>query len=222
MDRIIVKANADMQRVIDWAAELTGEAMALPFPEGEIEFQEEGVLLKFREESSPWVEFELFGMRSDGVYVKIVDFRGDVEAVKVADVRIAAVGEQAKVVRALLLADGTPIKGIRKFRALMLFAAYYREDLERTKVTGGGTKGVSEKRMNRRARRRLGIRRYTVSAEMLSELPEPKDKREWRGYKESFGVRGHYRQYKSGKRVWVRPYTKHGRTDKTSDREFIL
>ena len=56
MDRIIVKANADMQRVIDWAAELTGVAVALPFEEGAIEFQEERILLEEKGETRNKVE----------------------------------------------------------------------------------------------------------------------------------------------------------------------
>ena len=41
MDRIIVKTNADMQRVIDWADRLEGVPVKLAFPEAEIVFEEE-------------------------------------------------------------------------------------------------------------------------------------------------------------------------------------
>ena len=40
MDKIIVKANTDMQRVIDWSEKLTGAAIALPFATADIEFQD--------------------------------------------------------------------------------------------------------------------------------------------------------------------------------------
>jgi hypothetical protein len=65
----------------------------------------------------------------------------------------------------------------------------------------------------------LTVRKYTVSEELLSELPAPK--RKYEKHTESFGVRGHYRQYKSGKTVWVRPYTK-GELSKRNDKEYYV
>lgn len=120
----------------------------------------------------------------------------------------------------IIASDDTVSKCVRKFRALMLFAAYYREDITRTRVitrTGGTKKRSNGKRSNKRP---LTVRRYTIGSEMLSELPAPK--KEWRGYSESFGVRGHFRHYRDGRTVWIRPFTKLGRNEKKSDREYIL
>jgi hypothetical protein len=64
----------------------------------------------------------------------------------------------------------------------------------------------------------LTVRKYTVSEELLSELPAPK--RKYEKHTESFGVRGHYRRYKSGKTVWVRPFVK-GAGNK-NDKEYFV
>lgn len=52
MDKVIVKTNTDMQRVIDWSEKLTGMAIALPFTTADIEFQDELITLRFRDEGS--------------------------------------------------------------------------------------------------------------------------------------------------------------------------
>lgn len=222
MDRIIVKTVADMQRVIDWSEQLRGMAIELPFPEGEIEFEEELLLLKFRDEGMNVVRFEMWIRKSENVeYREVCNWRYDFASDKCAELHIAGTPEQKAGLGILLASDDTIGKCVRKFRTLMLFSAYYREDITRTKVVsrvGGGTKKRSNgKRSNRRS---LTMRRYTIGSEMLSELPAPK--KEWHGYAESFGVRGHFRRYRDGKVVWIRPYTKLGKNDKKSDREYIL
>ena len=218
MDRIVVRTIADMQRVIDWSEELRGMAIELPFPEGEIEFQEELILLKFRDEGSNVVSFEMWIQEGDSR--KVCDWRYDFAGDKCVELHIAGRPENKMGLGLLLVSDDTVGKCIRKFRALMLFAAYYREDIQRTRVVT--RKDVVKKRKNgkRSNKRSLITRRYTIGSEMLSELPAPK--KEWHGYAESFGVRGHFRRYRDGKVVWIRPYTKLGRNDKKSDRESIL
>lgn len=216
MDRIIVKTLADMQRVIDWAEELRGMAVELPFSEGEIVFEEELVRLKFRDEQNGIVSFELY---VGGTDTKVADWRSNLNTGEMPELHIAGEGQKKMALGMILTGDDTIGKCVRKFRALMLFAAYYREEVIRSKTVerknvGTGKKG---KRSNRRP---LTVRKYTISSEMLSELPAPK--KEWHGYRESFGVRGHYRRYKSGKVVWVRPYVKKGVADKKSDREYVL
>ena len=221
MDRIVVRTIADMQRVIDWSEQLRGMAIELPFPEGEIEFVEELILLKFRDEGANVVSFEMQIRRNeDGEYNRVCDWRQDFSNDKCVDLHIAGKSENKMGLGLILTTDDTMGKCVRKFRALMLFAAYYREDITRTKVVsrvGGVKKRSNGKRSNKRP---LTMRRYTIGSEMLSELPAPK--KEWHGYAESFGVRGHFRRYRDGKVVWIRPYTKLGKNDKKSDREYIL
>lgn len=223
MDRIIVKTTADMQRVIDWSAKLTGMATELPFPEGEIEFVEELILLKFRDEGQSVVAFELWIHRdAETEYACTCDFRYDFSADKTVELHIHGRPEAKPTLAMLLMSDDTVGKCVRKFRAIMLFAVYYREDIERTKKTERIVRQRKKSKGNgkRSNKRPLTVRRYTIGGELLSELPAPK--RVWHGYNESFGVRGHYRTYKSGKTVWVRPYTKKGKAEKLSDREYIL
>lgn len=215
MDRIVVRTNADMQRVLDWAEVISGMAVKLMFPEGEIEFQEEMLLLRFWEEESPVVRFslEVQGKR-------VAEWRSNLETGEMVELHISGEGERKLSLGMLLAQDNTLGKCVRKFRAIMLFSAYYREEVERTRVVSRMDRKSGSSRKKGGGSRKLTVRRYTVSEELLGELPAPK--KEWHGYRESFGVRGHYRTYKTGKTVWVRPYEKKGRLEKRSDKEYVL
>lgn len=200
MDRIIVRTNADMQRVIDWSAKLTGVAVKPMLPEAEIEFLEENIVLRFRDEGESVVWFEC---KMDGH--KVVEWRSNLEDGSIPELKIAAVGDAKAKLGMMLAMDNTVAKCVGKFRALMLFATYYREEVERTKVVSRVAKTGKKpgKKRSGSNRRMLTVRKYTVSEELLSELP-----RRYERHTESWGVRGHYRTYKTGKTVWVRGYTK--------------
>lgn len=212
VDKIIVRTNADMQRVIDWADRLVGAQIKVAFPEAEIEFQEEEIVLRFKDEGSGivWFAAEMVG-------VKVVEWRSNLDDGDILDLRIAAEGEKKIGLSLLLARDNTVAKCVRKFRALMLFASYYKEEVERTKVVE--RRSIQKKRSGsgkRSNKRMLTVRKYFIDEEILSELP-----RKYERHTDGWGVRGHYRHYKSGKTVWVRPYTK-GELSKRDDREYYL
>ena len=204
-----------MQRVLDWSEKLTGAAVELPFPEAEIEFQEEEVVLRFWDEGSPFVRFE-----ADMAGRKVVEWRSNLEDGSISELRIAAEGEKKAAIAMLLARDNTVAKCVGKFRALMLFATYYKEEFHRSVVVERKSLGTKIRKNGKRSNKRmLTVRRYMIGEEMLSELPQPK--RKYEKHTESFGVRGHYRTYKSGKTVWVRPFVK-GQRENVADREYIL
>lgn len=212
MDKIIVRTNADMQRVIDWADRLTGVPVRPVFPEAEIEFQEEDIVLRFRDEveSLVWFEAEMAGR-------KVVEWRSNLETGDIPELHVSGEGDRKVKLSMILAMDNTVAKCVRKFRALMLFAGYYREEVERTRVVERSVKpGKKNRSGSRNNRRMLTVRKYTIGNEVLSELP-----RKYERHTDSWGVRGHYRTYKSGKTVWVRPYTK-GENVGRSDREYYL
>jgi hypothetical protein len=215
VDKIIVRTNADMTRVIEWADRLTGVPVKLAFPEAEIEFQEEEILLRFRDEgeSVVWFEAEMAGR-------KVVEWRSNLETGEIPELRVVAEGEKKAKLSMLLAMDNTVAKCVRKFRSLMLFATYYHEEVQRTKVVSRIEKpGKNRKSGKRSNRRMLTVRKYMIGEEVLSELPQPK--RKYEKHTESWGVRGHYRTLRSGKTVWVRPYTK-GENSGRIDREYYL
>lgn len=220
MDRIIVRTNAAMQRIMDWVRGLEGVPMQVAFPEGEIEFVEELELLKFRKEDGDSVWFELWIHSSENAkYAKLVSWRVRTDAWEFLDVKIEGTGLQKAELGMMLSQHEVLPKTVAKFWGLMLYSVYYREEVERTKVverrSAGRRNGGSGKRSNRRM---LTVRKYTVSEELIPELPV---KRKYQKHTESWGVRGHYRTYKSGKTVWVKGYTK-GNAEKREDKEYLV
>ena len=218
MDKIIVRTNADMTRVIEWADRLVGVPVKLAFPEAEIEFQEENIVLRFRDEgeSVVWFECEMAGR-------KVVEWRSNLETGDIPELRVAGEGDKKVKMSMILAMDNTVAKCVRKFRALMLFAAYYHEEVQRTRVVERKNLGTKNRKNGKRSNRRmLTVRKYMIGEELLGELPEVnRGKRKYEKHTESFGVRGHYRTLRSGKTVWVRPYTK-GEKVGRSDREYYL
>lgn len=212
MDKIIVRTNADMQRVIDWADRLTGVPVRPVFPEAEISFEEENIVLRFRveDESLVWFEAEMAGR-------KVVEWRSNLETGDIPELHVCAEGERKAKMSMILAMDNTVAKCVRKFRSLMLFAGYYREEVERTKVVNRVAKpGRKNRSGSKNNRRMLTVRKYTIGSEVLSELP-----RKYERHTDSWGVRGHYRTYKSGKTVWVKAYTK-GDAEKRNDKEYYV
>lgn len=223
MDKIIVKSNTDMQRVIDWAEKLNENAIVLPFQSAEIEFQDELITLRYDGKEYPAVSFELyFQNENSGKNVKTASWLSNLETGEIDNLHIEVDDPVRKAqISMVLMSDNTIGKCISKFKALMLFAAYYREEIEHTKTIRRTAKNKSNGGKRKAAQKRhLTIRSYTVSNMMLNELPTPK--REWHGYKSSFTVRGHYRKLKTGKIIWIGPYTKVGNETKKHDKEYVL
>ena len=215
MDKIIVRTNADMQRVIDWADRLTGVPVRPVFPEAEISFEEENILLRFRDEgeSLVWFEAEMAGR-------KVVEWRSNLADGSIPEIHVNAEGVRKAMLSILLAKDNTVAKCVGKFRALMLFAAYYREEVRRSAVIERRVKpGKSGKKRSGSNRRMLTVRKYMIGEELLGELPQPK--RKYEKHTDSWGVRGHYRHYKSGKTVWVRPFVK-GSPENKADRDYYV
>lgn len=211
MDKIIVKTNADMQRVLDWSQRLKGVSIKSVFPEAEIDFQEEEIKLRFKDEGSSFVWFE-----AEMAGVKVVEWRSNLETGDIPELHISGEGDRKIKLGMLLAQDNTVAKCVGKFRALMLFAAYYREEVERTKVIERAAKKRNNGKRSSGGKRMLTTRKYMIGEEILSELPRKYDR-----HTDGWGVRGHYRNLRSGKTVWVRPYTK-GKNDSRSDREYYV
>ena len=80
-----------------------------------------------------------------------------------------------------------------------------KESLQSKKVPILNKSKNSKKKSKKKTNRTLSRTVYTlkVTDEEIEEAT-----RNYKRIKEAWGVRGHWREYKSGKRVWIRPYVK--------------
>lgn len=208
-DRIIVKSNARMGRVLDWYFDnfnwLDREKFLAPMESGVVELCEEQVEFTFESKGS-LVEIVVYITTKPNL-PPVVAFDYDPATTEIRNRRVAPEGSQTTVdlelLRILLMSDDMCRKEARKYHALMLFMAHYREEITvEQRVESRPAKAKNRKRSARR-RQPLIRRIYTVTDFDAAALPKAK-----RGYTKpdhEVNVRGHYRRYKSGKVVWVQP-----------------
>lgn len=190
-DRIIVTSNARMERVLDWYFDnfkwLDREKFLAPMESGVVELCEEQIEFTFESKGS-WVEM--------AVYITVKP-------------NLPPVVDQ-ELLSVLLSMDDTCRKEARKYHALMLFMAYYREEVKVEQRVERRPAKHKKKKRTAQVRQPLIRRIYTVTDFDSTALVKPEQAK--RGYTKpdhEVNVRGHLRRYKSGKVVWVKPSVKY-------------
>ena len=200
-DRIIVTSNARMERVLDWYFDnfkwLDREKFLAPMESGVVELCEEQIEFTVKPNLPPVVMFDY-----------------DPATTEIRNRRIAPMGSQPVVdqelLSVLLSMDDTCRKEARKYHALMLFMAYYREEVKVEQRVERRPAKHKKKKRTAQVRQPLIRRIYTVTDFDSTALVKPEQAK--RGYTKpdhEVNVRGHLRRYKSGKVVWVKPSVKY-------------
>lgn len=213
-DRIIVKSNARMKMVLDWYYEnkhwLDREPFLAPMESGVVELCEEQIEFTF-ENVRGVVEIAIYPTVQPDIPASIV-FDYLPEQMDIANRRVAPeLPEPKRLALDLVLRyDKTPEKEARKYHALMLFMAYYREEVKVEQRIERRPAKHKKKRRTAQVRQPLIRRIYTVTDFDSTALVKPEQAK--RGYTKpdhEVNVRGHLRRYKSGKVVWVKPSVKY-------------
>lgn len=209
-DRIIVKSNARMKLVIDWYYEnkhwLDREGFLAPMESGVVELQEEQIEFTF-ENKNGGVEIAVFSMEKPFLPA-VITFQYDPKTQEISEHRFADhLSEERKVALEFVLGfDRTDWKEATKYHALMLFMAYYREEVKIEQRVERRPAKHKKKKRSAQLRQPLIRRVYTVEEFDRASLPKPEQAK--RGYTKpdhEVSVRGHLRRYKSGKVVWIQP-----------------
>lgn len=213
-DRIIVKSNARMKMVLDWYYEnkhwLDREPFLAPMESGVVELQGEQIEFTF-ENVRGVVEIAIYPTVQPNIPASIV-FDYLPEQMDIANRRVAPeLPEPKRLALDLVLRyDKTPEKEALKYHALMLFMAYYREEVKVEQRVERRPAKHKKKKRTAQVRQPLIRRIYTVTDFDSTALVKPEQAK--RGYTKpdhEVNVRGHLRRYKSGKVVWVKPSVKY-------------
>lgn len=213
-DRIIVKSNARMKMVLDWYYEnkhwLDREPFLAPMESGVVELCEEQIEFTF-ENVRGVVEIAIYPTVQPDIPASIV-FDYLPEQMDIANRRVAPelVEPKRLALDLVLRYDKTPEKEARKYHALMLFMAYYREEVKVEQRVERRPAKHKKKKRTAQVRQPLIRRIYTVTDFDSTALVKPEQAK--RGYTKpdhEVNVRGHLRRYKSGKVVWVKPSVKY-------------
>ena len=213
-DRIIVKSNARMKMVLDWYYEnkhwLDREPFLAPMESGVVELCEEQIEFTF-ENTRGVVEIAIYPTVQPNIPASII-FDYIPEQMDIANRRVAPelVEPKRLALDLVLRYDKTPEKEARKYHALMLFMAYYREEVKVEQRIERRPVKHKKKKRTAQVRQPLIRRIYTVTDFDSTALVKPEQAK--RGYTKpdhEVNVRGHLRRYKSGKVVWVKPSVKY-------------
>lgn len=205
-NKIIIDTNEKVEKIIDWYEQnkdwLDAEEFRIPIPSALVELPEEDIKFYYEQEGV-FVKLHLY---MGGVYV--CNYRYDPKTQEIENIVFPAglSKEKRKVARMVLAADRTPYKEALKFHSLMCFATHYRNCIETTEQK---EKRISHKHQKRL--RRSGGVTPLITTYHIDSRPIPADgtKRHYTKPTEHVSVRGFYRTTKTGKRVWVRPFTKY-------------
>lgn len=205
-NKIIVDTIGKTEKIIEWYQQnkdwLDAEEFRIPIPSALVELPEEDIKFYYEQEGV-FVRLHLY---MGGVYV--CNYRYDPKTQEIENIVFPAglSKEKRKVAQMVLAADRTPYKEALKFHSLMCFATHYRNCIETTEQK---EKRISHK--HRKSLRRSGGATPLITTYRIDSRPIPADgaKRHYTKPTEQVIVRGFYRITKTGKRVWVRPFTKY-------------
>lgn len=212
-DRIIVRSNDRMSMVLDWYWKnrdwLNKEEFHAPMDAGVIELQEEEIEMTF-ETKGGIVEIAIYPAAKPNLPA-VVTFDYDPKTWIANNYRIAPhlPKERRDMLRMVMLSDKTDMKEALKYHTLMLFMTYYRE-IVTVEDKGSRTKHEARKLRKDRTKPLPLIRKQYVIEEFDGKtLRLPGQKRKYTEPEHEVKVRGFYRHYKSGKVVWIEPFSKY-------------
>lgn len=213
LDRIIVKDNARMQQIIDWYLAnrdyLESQPFVMPFIQGLVCLQEEMLEFSFEAFSESEVLFKIYGV-PHGKDVLLVAFTYDPVKDIITETRWPnnIPPSRLETMKGIMAADKTCKKEAFKYRVLMFYSAYYKNEvIVDTK---------QEKRLDKHTRKALKRKGQKIplvrntyvldpNAESLKKPADPDKKRHYEKPDHEVKVKGYRR--KNG--TWVAPYSRY-------------
>ena len=222
MDRIVIRTLEDRNKIVDWVLDelraMGNEFINFPIAlgNGEIRDISSETLLEFKVREDRMVEISVSSLSSNKYLFSFeASFDGGEIKNKVysknVDPQKAKEREKEFDVWRFSLA---------LWQSVNFFVAHYRKEIEKTvKVKG---ERVNDSKSSKGKKKRGSIvyfRTYTIDPDLIRTLPHEAAHRN--GPDHEFGVRGHFRHYRSGKVVWISPYTKCKGRGERLDRTYI-
>ena len=212
-DRIIVESNEKMEKVIQWYLSnkewLDNVPFHSPVPSALIELREEEIEVfyePFEEDSVMmyiWMQNHTYICKY--LYNPHTHHIGDPQFPD----RLSE--EKKRLMLAILKGDNTLYKESLKYHALMCFAAHYENVVEVSEKKRNSISKTKARKIARKSGREVSLYStvYKLSGSDTIDKAIASAPRHYTKPTESVSVKGHYRTLKSGKRVWVKPFTKY-------------
>ena len=212
MDSIVVNTAEDMDQIMTWVCKYLAQLpesnvqvkFDCPFLKGEVVFSFADCRLEFEYEGEGYVRFKSFCSVDLLGEILMGGFRWNVGSQLVTDEWYSHDLETVDVAR-YQERDQIYLNYAFRWFALMLLAIYYRPEFERKRHVTAVKKKKGKAKKDKSVKT-LSSRKYIISGDFVDDLPKP-PRRHSKPERE-YGVRGHYRHYKSGKVVWIQPHTR--------------
>ena len=214
MDRIVVKSREDMTRIANWVVKYIQDAhrddmdepveFVPPFGHGELLFQDEPTTARFDYIGHGDVRFDVTtGKENLHIGSFVFNYSTSTVRDRQFDPKFVQVDRAVDIDNRLRYCQ---ILGAR-WMAIMLLALYYRPEFERKRqLSASKQQKPRSSKKGKRAAKTIYTRQYILTEDFVEALPKPV--RHHAKPQHEFSVKGHYRHYKSGKRVWINQHTR--------------
>lgn len=214
LDRIIVKTNAGMTEIINWYLAnkdwLSEEEFHSPMDSGLIVMEEEHIDISFEVRPDGLVDMAVY---PEHILIPVMTWVYDPVSTRMTEHKFtrAKTKEHDTMLRVILQFDNTDFKESIKFHALMMFAAHYEEIVEIDEKQSVRRTRHEAKKLRKNPKQPLNLikKTYIIRDFSPADLHKFGEKRKYTKPDHEVQVRGYYRQYKSGKKVWVKPFSRY-------------
>lgn len=213
-DRIIVETNERMTQIISWwyknKSWLDDEEFNAPMESGLIVMQEEGIDIGFESRADGLVTISVY---PEHIEVAAMQFELDPVTTAVSGHRFPNKmrHQKEKLLKVIFEADHTDVKESVKYLALMQFAAHYEEIVQIDEKQNVRRTRHEAKMLRKNPKKPLNLvkKTYVVKEFSDDDLHKFGEKRSYTKPDHEVQVRGFYRTMKSGKKVWVKPFSRY-------------
>ena len=230
-DRIIVRSNEQMMKVLNWYFAnqewLDKEEFRAPIDSGMIKLREEMIDFTFERKGDDLVEIAVYpGEERGKQYISAVvtfDYRPSDHAIM--NRRWPPISkDRVNVLESLIKIDKTDRNEALKYHALMLFAAYYQDIVIVDEAKNVKRTKHEAKKLRRNPGQPLQLVRKTYIVADFDEknIPRPDGKRSYTKPDHEVTVRGFFRTSKTGKRSWVKPHARYREKGDAKRKEYVV
>lgn len=224
LDRIIIGTKDKMEHIVSWYAraerKLNKYDFKMPFDEGVIEFTELSMCLYFKKMSESEIRLclHLDKNRKDRLYALTYDPKIDTYSVddKLCDHTLAMMFE--------VILNGSENSIPMCFKAVMSAMVYHKEDIVPKMVR----QPVKRRSQGKSKKKSHSVKMTTKRIYVLTDIQTKEstgadaEKRAYTKPNTEVHVRGHWRTYKSGKRIWIEPFDKYKGKKKKDRNDYVL
>lgn len=215
LDHIIVKSNARMKQIIDWYIAnqdyLESQPFVMPFKQGLVCLEEEDIDFSFETISDSNVLIKIYPGRKN-VHLLAFNYDPIKDVIRKKDWASKSNIQLTELLKTIEAIDKTSKKEAFKYRVLMYFAAYYKNEIVVDKSAEIKLDKRTRKALKRKNTGPIPLVRNTYilepSDESLKKPAKPVNQENKRHYEKpdhEVKVRGYRR--KNG--TWVEPYSRY-------------